>query len=103
MPSGLRLTDLVCWMYCPCAAGPQVLPGSLKPVSCGMPNILVKQVEDSLDRPRTPSLRMKKYNLRAVLPPGPLTLVRLGTSQPEIERGPLGQTALHSQDSLVSL
>lgn len=55
-------------------------------------------VEDSSDRPRTP----KKHNLRAVLSPGLSTLIGLGAVQPAIEIGPLGQTALHSQDPGVS-
>lgn len=64
--SRLGLTDLgVLDALSMSREGPRVLPSLLRPVSCGMPNIPIKQVEDSPDRPRTPSLRMKKYHLRA--------------------------------------
>lgn len=72
---------------------------------CGMPNIPIQQVEDSLDRPRTPPSFLEKGRsvIRELSCPLDPTLVRLGTAQVAVERGPLGHTALHSQDSGVPL
>lgn len=88
MSSGLGLTDLgVLDVLSLCRGTPGSPRLTKTSQSWDAKHSYAKQVEDSPDRPRTPSLRMKKYNLRAVLSLGLLTLVRLGTSQPAMRGG----------------